>query len=276
LRPSPHPAGYDFLGEILEKSWSRLHRGDCEPYPAVSELKRRVAACPDLKPSVPLEQAAETLKTAWHAFHCGEFQKAERFGLSIGWLGFNVANKAANIRATYIETAKKKKMATFLEVARRCESLQQVAPRVPNAWYLHAQALGRHAQGSSVLDALTQGVAGKIKESLEKTLKLEPNHADAHIALGAYHAELIEKMGSLVASLTYGANADAAVKHFEKALKLNPDSAIARIEYANALLMMFGDSKKAHMTRLYKQAAKCTPADAMERLDVELAREKLD
>lgn len=79
-------------------------------------------------------------------------------------------------------------MVTFLEVARRAEELQGIAPRSPNAWYHHAQALGRHAQGVSVIDALTQGVASKIKESLEKTLKLEPHHAEAHIALGAYHA----------------------------------------------------------------------------------------
>jgi tetratricopeptide (TPR) repeat protein len=273
---SDQAADYDFTGDVLEKRWSRLHRGDCEPYPTVSILKRLVATCPDLQPPLPLEQTAETLRTAWRDFHCGEFQEAEQLALSVGWLGFNVANKAANIRATYIDAAKKKRMATFLEVARRCERLQQVGPSVPNAWYFHAQALGRHAQGESVIDALTQGVAGKIKESLEKTLKLEPNHADAHIALGAYHAELIDKMGSLVPSLTYGASANAALKHFEKALKLNPYSVIGRIEYANALLMIFGDAKKTQVMRLYQQAAKCSPVDAMESFDVELARAKLD
>lgn len=88
--------------------------------------------------------------------------------------------------------------------------------------------------------------------------------------------ELIDKMGSLVGSLTYGASTEAAVKHFEKALKLNPDSAIARIEYANAMPMMFGDAKKTQVRRLYEQASKCIPADAMERLDVELAQAELN
>jgi hypothetical protein len=65
------------------------------------------------------------------------------------------------------------------------------------------------------------------------------------------------------------------VKHFVTALKLNPHSAIARIEQANGLLKMFGRRKEAEATRLYEAAAKCTPMDAMERLDIELARSEL-
>ena len=101
------------------------------------------------------------------------------------------------------------------------------------------------------------------------------NHADAHIGLGAYHAEVINKIGSLVGGLTYGASTDSGVKHFESALKLNPHSVIARIEYANGLVMMFGKSRMAQATRLYADAAKCVAADAAERLDIELARSEI-
>jgi tetratricopeptide (TPR) repeat protein len=269
-------ADYEYKGAALETHWVRLHRGDCELYPALVIVKELVAAYPDLKPKIPLDQAAQALQAAWRAFHHGEFEEAEEQGLDIGRLGFNVANKAANIRATYLERANKGKFSMFLQSARRAEELQRHAPGLPNAWYLHAQALGRHAQGLSILDALTQGIAGKVKASLDKTLELEPDHADAHIALGIYHAEVIEKVGALVGGLTYGASRDAAVKHFQKALKLNSVSAIARVEYANALKMMFGDDKAAHITRLLKQAAQATPADAMERLDTELARTRLE
>jgi hypothetical protein len=41
----------------------------------------------------------------------------------------------------------------------------------------------------------------------------------------------------------------------ETALKLNPDSAITRIEYANALVMMFGKAKMKDAERLYQEAA---------------------
>ena len=53
-------------------------------------------------------------------------------------------------------------------------------------------------------------------------------------------------MGGLVAGVTYGAKKDSALALFQQALKLNPDSAIARIEYANGLIMLFGIVTPAH------------------------------
>jgi len=272
----PYPAAYyDYSGVALQKCWSRLHQGDCEPYPAAASLKKLISTHPDLKRSMSVEQAAKTLQAAWRAYHYGDFGQAIEVGLSVGPLGYNVANKAANIYATYLEAVEKRKLALFLGSVERAEELQACAASIPNAWYLHAQALGRYAQAISVVEALAQGLGGKVKACLERTIALEPHHADAHIALGAYHAAVIDKIGALVGGLTYGASTDSGVKHFETALKLNPLSAIARIEYANGLVMMFGKSKIAQATRLYEDAAKCVAADAMERLDIELARSEL-
>lgn len=47
------------------------------------------------------------------------------------------------------------------------------------------------------------------------------------------------------------------------------------MEYANAMVMMHGKSKMAAAEALYGEAAACEPLDAMERLDVEAAREEL-
>jgi tetratricopeptide (TPR) repeat protein len=76
--------------------------------------------------------------------------------------------------------------------------------------------------------------------------------------------------------MTYGAKKDSALEHFQKALKINPDSAIARVEYANGLILLFGPARMADAEQLYREAAACQPADAMERLDVELARSELE
>jgi tetratricopeptide (TPR) repeat protein len=140
---------------------------------------------------------------------------------------------------------------------------------------LHAFALGRYSQSISVAKALAEGLGGKIKHSLNRTLELAPRHADARVALGAYHAEVIDKVGALVGGLTYGAKKDTGKELLESALQLNPESAIARIEYANALVMMFGRSKMKEAERLYQEAAACQPMDAMERLDVEAAKAEL-
>jgi tetratricopeptide (TPR) repeat protein len=250
----PHPEKkYAYAGAALKKAWDRLHRGDCEPFPA-----------------------DETVQEAWRLYHRGEFQKAVDAGVGAGLPGYNAANKAAAIYANYLEPDADRKLALFQEVAQRAEELQKAEPKNANAWYLHAYALGRYSQGISVVKALAQGLGGKIKDSLGTAIKLQPKHADAHIALGAYHAEVIDKVGAMVGGLTYGAKKDSGVEHFHKALKLNPDSAIARMEYANGLVMMFGKSRMEEAGRLYEEAAACEPADAMERLDVELAKSELE
>jgi hypothetical protein len=126
------------------------------------------------------------------------------------------------------------KLAMFQEVVARAEVQAAAEPGNPNAHYWMAYALGRYAQGISIAKALAAGIGGKVRASLEHTLKLAPKHADAHIALGSYHAEIIDKVGSMVGGLTYGAKKDIGLGQYESALKLNPGSAIARIASALA------------------------------------------
>lgn len=244
---------YEYAGAALKKSWGRLHRGDCEPMPADASIQE-----------------------AWRCFHRGEFGHAIEQGRAVGAAGYNVANKATVIYATYLEKSAPRKLKLFEEAANRAEKAIAADPRSANAHYLHALALGRYGQGISVAVALKKGLAGKIKASLDTAIKLQPKLADAHIALGTWHAEIVGKVGALVGGMTYGAKKDIAVEYFKKALKLNPDSAITRIEYANGLAMMFGDARMKEAEKLYADAAKCKPADAMERLDVELAKSELE
>ena len=56
--------------------------------------------------------------------------------------------------------------------------------------------------------------------------------------------------------------------------QLLPGSAIARIEEANGLAMLFGKARLAEARILYQEAAHCAPADAMQKLDAEHAREE--
>ncbi|MFY7907274.1 MAG: hypothetical protein ACOVO0_14160, partial [Burkholderiaceae bacterium] len=58
-------------------------------------------------------------------------------------------------------------------------------------------------------------------------------------------------------------------------LALNPHSAIAMVEYANGLVMLEGERRMQEATALYQRAARLTPADAMEQLDIDMARAEL-
>jgi tetratricopeptide (TPR) repeat protein len=248
-----HAGEYDFDAVKLRKQWERLHAGDAEPLP----------------------QDADILG-AWVLFHNGEFQRAAEAGLSAGAAGITCANKATAIYANYIEKKEKTKLDLFMEVADRAQAQAAREPRNPNAWYWHGYALGRYSQGISVAKALAQGLGSKVKEALETAIKLEPRHADAHVALGAFHAEVIDKVGTLIGGMTYGAKKETGLKLFQEALRIYPGSQIAMIEYANGLVMLEGERKMKEATRLYEQAAASKALDAMQRLDVELARAELD
>ncbi len=274
-KPFPHDnKDYRYEGAALKQAWSELHRGDCEPFPDAAFVKEAFARHPRLKGPLDAERTAAALQSAWRAYHRGDFAAAVAEGTAPGPIGANAANKAANIYATYLETDSERKREIFLKSAERAEALQAAAPDFVNAFYFHAQALGRYSQEISIAKALAQGIGGKVKASLDKAVKLEPNHAEAHIALGAYHAEIVSKVGGMLASLTYGASREEAVRHFALARKLLPNSAIARIEEANGLVMLFGKSRLAEAERLYKEAARCAPADAMQKLDAEHARDE--
>jgi tetratricopeptide (TPR) repeat protein len=163
-----------------------------------------------------------------------------------------------------------------MEVAQRAEAQAAQDAANPNAWYWQAYCLGRYSQGISVAKALAQGLGTKVKDALERTIKLQPRHADAHIALAAFHAEVIDKVGSLIGGMTYGAKRETGLKLYQDALRINPHSAIAMVEYANGMVMLEGERRMKEATKLYEQAAGSKPLDAMERLDVELARAELE
>jgi hypothetical protein len=241
---------YDSAG--LKKQWARLHLGDAEPPPKDDKVL-----------------------AAWALFHAGEFQKALEAGLKTGGAGITVANKAQAIYANYLEKSEKTKLAMFMEVAERAQAQQAAEPKNPNAFYWQAYALGRYSQGISVAKALAQGLGGKVKHALETTIQLAAKHADAHIALAAFHAEVIDKVGKLLGK-TQGADAATGLGLYKQALKLNPTSAIAMVEYANGLVMLEGDKKMKEAEKLYADAAACSALDAMERLDIEMAKAELE
>jgi tetratricopeptide (TPR) repeat protein len=248
----PRLGEYRHDAASVARDWERLHAGDAEPLPTDARVLG-----------------------AWVLFHNGAFREAVDAGLAAGDAGTTVANKACCIYANYLEKKEQASLDLLLETARRAERQAAAEPHNANAWYWQAYALGRYSQGISVAKALAQGLGGKVKEALERTIALQPRHADAHVALGAFHAEVIDKVGTLIGGMTYGARKEVGLSMFRRALALHPQSPIALIEYANGLVMLEGEQRMDEATRLYEQAAAIRPQDAMEWLDVELARAEL-
>ena len=250
--PFPHVNAFPFDADTLRQQWQQLHLGDQEPIPHDPQALQ-----------------------AWVHFHRGEFQQAFETGLQAGPCGITVANKAACIYANYLEPKEKLKHDIFNDVAQRAAHHIAAHPDYANAHYWQGYALGRFSQGISVARALALGLGGKIKAAFETTIRLQPRHGDAHIALGTFHAEVIDKVGAMIGNMTYGAKKDTSLQLFQQGLALKPTSPIAMMEYANALVILVGDSRSAEATALYERAAATQPMDAMERLDVDMAQAEL-
>lgn len=268
-----------FHGAELRERWSRLHQTDREPWPDTRALGKLAKAHAQLVPFIETHGGAEAVaqaqQDAWRSFHAGAFAHAILAGEKLGILGASVANKAAAVDSLYSGRSAAQLLKALESAIARGEQAVAALPEHPNTHYTLALVLGRYSQRISILKALAAGLANRVREHLERTLSLEPRHAEAHLALGLYHAEIIGKLGSLAASLTYGATSGAALEHFRRALALAPASPIVRMEYAHGLLLLDASQHLAQARELYSQAAACEPADAMERLDVARAKRGL-
>ncbi|RYF73682.1 MAG: hypothetical protein EOO29_26335 [Comamonadaceae bacterium] len=240
-----------FTPDDVRRLWPQLHpRGDDAPKDAA-------------------------LLEGWAAFHNGDLAQAALLAESRGVDGLALLNQSTAIYATYVEPREATRLGLLRQVAARAQTHAHAQPDNAAALYWLAYALGRHAQAVSVARALAQGLGSQIKNTLEHLLAQHPEHADAHFALGAFHAEVIDKVGPLVGRMTYGVRAEVAQALFERGLALNPQSATGHIEYARALLALHGDERLDEATRLYEEAAAIEPLDLRMRLDQELARQGL-
>jgi tetratricopeptide (TPR) repeat protein len=273
----PHTdKAFDYAGDKLEKNWAKLHAGDQEPFPDEAHIVRLIKGNSKLGKAADAGKIAAQLQDGWRAFHRGDFQAAFEAADAVGTLGFALACKAMGIHANYLVDDEKEKLKRFEAVAARAEAAQALLPKEANTYYFQAFALGRYSQMISIAKALSQGLAGKVRASLDTTLKLAPKHAEAQTAMALYHAEVVGKVGGMIAGLTYGAKASTAEEHLKTALKLTPDAPIAYIEQGNALMLLYGSKKEDEAAACYAKAIKLKARDAMEALDIAFAKAQME
>lgn len=237
----------------VARDWARLHAGD-------------TLTCPQ----------DPALLQGWTDYHNGHFERARTAGMQAGAAGWALAHKATCVYAVYVEPHESARLALLSEVVDQAKAQQAIDRLRPEPWYWQGYALGRYSQGVSVARALAQGIGARVKAALEQTVALRPDHADGHLALATFHAEVIDKVGELIGGMTYGARRTTGLAHYERAVELVPDSPIFLYEYASGLLRLDGDGAHERSVRLIETAAALAPTDAMERLYVGLARADLD
>lgn len=244
-------ATFRFDRARLRRLWKRLHASDREPLPGTAPMQG-----------------------AWCSYHNGQFLDAAAMGLALGPSGHHLANKATCVYASYLETGEKQRQALFMEVARRAADDCTREPGNACAHYWHGYALGRYSEGISVAKALAMGIGSKIKQALETSISLQPDRADTYVALAMFHAEVIDKVGALIAHMTYGVRKDTGLALFSKALSLAPQSPFVLVAYAQGRQMLESDPQDGASQALYAHVLRMRPADAQESLLLDLARDQ--
>ena len=236
----------------VQAQWGRLHGGDSEPLPTSPELLQ-----------------------AWTLYHRGDFEQAHHAGLALSEqgqpAGLTVAVRSLSVYATYLAPSATERERLLEHAERLASRHTDGQPDNANAWYLLAYALGRHAQSLSVAKSLALGLGQRTRTALEQALHLNPHHADAHLALATFNAEVIDKVGEVVGAMTYGANKSTALALYDRAAELNPGSLVGMLETARGLMMLDPEHQQARADRLYQQLRVARTLDALEALVVGLA-----
>lgn len=252
-----------------------MHHCDREPWPEPKFLSalagRHPLASSELESRGGARSVASALQEAWRTFHAGDYSRAIALGVELGAFGTAVASKAAAVQSLNASQGSPSVLELLTSAAERGEKALDLLPGYVNAHYTLALVLGRYGQHISILRALAEGLAGRVESRLKRTLELDPRHAEAHVALGLYHAEIIHQIGTL-AGFAYGVSSKIALEHMRRAQELAPASPVIHVEHARGLMLLDPGRYRGEAQALHAQAALCQPTDAMEELYVERAK----
>ncbi len=209
---------------------------------------------------------AQSMEEAVTAYTEGRFLEAVEIGEALGTgAGYALATKSLAIYGYYL-APDDEKQALFERAMELGEMAVQADSSNPETHYQSAHALGRYSQTIGAMTALRRGYGGRIREFLEATLARDSLHAEAHLALGGWHADIVDRAGRMMARITYGANRGEATTHFERAVELLPDSRLALLEYALRMPLLRGREGRELQREMMTRAAEFPLGDAYDRL----------
>lgn len=211
--------------------------------------------------------SAQSLSAATSLFEQGKWQEAANAAAALNSSeGFALAAEATTAGSALVPDNQKK--ALFEKAQGYAKQAIAKDKNNAEAYFEMARAQGRLAQFSGILQSL--GLAGEMKKNLDMAIKLDPKLPGAYVALGLWNANLVSK--GFIAVQASGANKNQIIPNFEKAISLEPDVAIHRIEYANALILQ---NRKAEAATQLQKAVSIPAETFWEKRDLEAAKATL-
>ena len=219
---------------------------------------------------------ADALAGAQAAFDAGRFLEAAEHAAAAGSAdGLVLAAWAHRVHGSYLAAPEEQKE-HFEQAMQLSEAAIELAPDDPRTHVESSSAIGRYAQTIGIGEALTGGYGGKMRDALHRALELDPDNSVAQLALGSWHANVVDRTGALVGRMTFGATRKKAMEHLELALALAPNDKAILLEMGTALLVLDADKHRERALELLEAAAAIPPNNAYETLLHGQALERLE
>ncbi len=217
------------------------------------------------------ESEAEAANHAKALFDAGKFLEAAEAAERMG--GGSALAFAAGARTTYGQfvappAERQAHFETAMQLAERAVALE---PGNAETHFELAHALGRYAQDFGILEALAEGFATRVRDSVEAGLALAPDDPTGHVLMGSWHAEILGSAGFL-GGVIYGAESEAVFAHFEHAMAMNPDAPLVLLSYAQAMLKLDEAEYAAEIRARLAEALAVEPATALDRIVIRRVR----
>lgn len=191
------------------------------------------------------------------------YEQGNKAGGSSGWV---LAARAANFYASYSAKTETEVLAWFDRARSAAYKALEANPRSAEAHFELARAMGGILHTQNVFSKAS--LAAVMRDHLTEALKLDPNLAEAKVALALWNLEVAESgLGWL-----YGADKNRVKPLFEEALRTDPLSIVVRTWYAEVLTRL-GEKDQARIQ--LEKAVALSPRDAVERIEQGFARERL-
>jgi tetratricopeptide (TPR) repeat protein len=191
---------------------------------------------------------ASVPQSAQNAYHAGAYEKtvtlcdAEGSAASLAFAAQALIADAITRPGGFCEPCLRR------AIAKADQAIQRDPQRV-DGYLQKSIAIGFRGRAIGVSQARAEGLADEAQALLEHAVAMAPANAWAQASLGAWHLEIVQHAGPVLANLMYGASRDKGLQHYRTALTLDPRSALLQMNFALALLAMEREDMVTEATR---------------------------
>ena len=261
--PEDYPQ-FNYSREELTERWERLHLRDQAPFPDAGYVRNFSVTPPEDPDAVALQ-----LLDGWRDFHAGDFEAAFRAGYTAGTPGDFLAGRAWLAYVVHRVDDEDKRREMLQALIDFIEDNMDDRDPPPAYWEVAGLALvyGEYARTLSTNRARSEGIPGTVRDLVIEALETEPRQPAALGVLAGWHAEIIGRVGRVLARTIYGASRDEIPKYFDRALAIDPDLVQLHREYGEALLRVYGSSREDEALQHLRNAQEITPINAEDYLE---------